>query len=550
MTKKPDLLFLLLFPIFLTSCIMTKQKVDLMITNALVYTVDEAFSTADCIVVDEGIILATGDQALLLDRFEPAEIFDAGGAFAYPGFYDAHCHFLSYGLNKLQKAELSGTLSFEEVLARVVEHAAKSKAEWVEGRGWDQNDWANKEFPDRTALDSLFPDRPVVLTRIDGHASLVNGEALKRAGITTGTMVQGGEIVLSNGSPTGILIDNAMELVSDVMPDHDHQLLTAALQAAEDDCFAVGLTSVFDAGMDVTTIRLIDSLHRSGQLKMKINAMLNPMDTAYLDFMKMGGYRTDRLHVNSVKLYADGALGSRGACLLEPYSDDPGNHGLIIHPETYYREVIENALAHHYQVNTHAIGDSGNRFILDLYAEYLQGPNDRRWRIEHAQIVHEDDFEKFSKYNIIPSIQSTHATSDMYWAGERIGPERMKGAYAYKRLLELNGWLPNGTDFPIENISPLHTFYAAVARKDLDGYPEEGFQIENALSREEALRSITIWAAKGSFEEEEKGSLLAGKAADIVITDRDLMTIPLEEIPQTRVRCTFVSGEMVYRYGQ
>ena len=214
------------------------------------------------------------------------------------------------------------------------------------------------------------------------------------------------------------------------------------------------------------------------------------------------------------------------------------------------REVIENALAHHYQVNTHAIGDTGNRFILDLYAEYLQGPNDRRWRIEHAQIVHEDDFEKFSKYNIIPSIQSTHATSDMYWAGERIGPERMKGAYAYKRLLELNGWLPNGTDFPIENISPLHTFYAAVARKDLDGYPEEGFQIENALSREEALRSITIWGAKGSFEEEEKGSLLAGKAADIVITDRDLMTIPLEEIPQTRVRCTFINGEMVYRYGQ
>jgi predicted amidohydrolase YtcJ len=274
--------------------------------------------------------------------------------------------------------------------------------------------------------------------------------------------------------------------------------------------------------------------------------MLTPSDSTYIDFMMKGEYMTDRLHVNSVKLYADGALGSRGACLHDPYSDDQDNYGLIMHPEDYYREVLSNAYKYNYQVNTHAIGDSGNTIILDLYAEYLQGPNDRRWRVEHAQIVHEDDFEKFGSFNIIPSIQSTHCTSDMYWAGDRLGPERIKGAYAWQQLLAQNGWLPNGTDFPIEHISPLRTYYAAVSRKDLDAYPEGGFQFEEALSREEALRSITIWAAKGSFEENEKGSLEPGKYADIVILDQDMISIAEAKIPDIEVLYTFVNGEMVY----
>ena len=523
-----------------------KKKADLIIYNAKVYTVDNHFSVADCVIIKEGKILAVGKAEDLMSAYEATDMLDAEGYYVYPGFHDAHCHFLSYGLGKLQRVDLTGTSSFNEVLELVKAHAEINKSEWIEGRGWDQNDWEVKEFPDRAELDRLFPERPVVLIRIDGHASLVNGEALRMAGITAETEVTGGEVKVVDGRPTGILIDNAMEFITEVIPENDEELQKAALLAAQEDCFAVGLSSVTDAGMKVSVIKLIDSLQQNGELKIRFNAMLSTMDTAYLDFMREGIYKSDRLHVNSVKLYADGALGSRGACMLEPYCDDPGKHGLIMYTESYYREVIENALKYNYQVNTHAIGDSGNRLILDLYAEYLGGANDKRWRVEHAQIVHENDFKKFAEFNIIPSIQSTHATSDMYWAEERVGPERMKGAYASKRLLDMNGWLPNGTDFPIEKISPLLTFYAAVARKDLNGYPENGFQSGDALNREEALRSITIWAAKGSFEEDEKGSLEAGKVADIVILDKDLMNIDEKEIPGVKVMYTFVGGEKVY----
>jgi len=523
-----------------------KKKADLIIYNAKVYTVDDHFSIADCVIIKEGKIMAVGKAEELLSAYETDDMLDAEGSYVYPGFHDAHCHFLSYGLGKLQRADLTGTSSFDEVLELVKAHAEKNKSEWVEGRGWDQNDWELKKFPDRAELDRLFPARPVVLTRIDGHASLVNGEALRMAGITAKTVVTGGEVMVVNGRPSGILIDNAMELITNAIPENNEEIQIAALLAAQKDCFAVGLSSVTDAGMKVSVIKLIDSLQKNGIMKIRVNAMLSTMDSTYLDFMREGVYKSDRLHVNSVKLYTDGALGSRGACMLEPYSDDPGNYGLIMYTESYYREVIENAMKYNYQVNTHAIGDSGNRLILDLYAEYLGGPNDKRWRVEHAQIIHEDDFKKFAKFNIIPSIQSTHATSDMYWAEDRVGAERMKGAYASKRLLDMNGWLPNGTDFPIEKISPILTFYAAVARKDLDGYPENAFHPWDALQREEALRSITIWAAKGSFEEDEKGSLEAGKVADIVILDKDIMKIDEKEIPGVNVLYTFVGGEKVY----
>ena len=534
--------------LFLTmiSCNPKKIKTDLIIYNATIYTVDHDFSTASSIVIDNGKIIAVGEDNDLLIKYTAEAMIDAEGHYIYPGFFDAHCHFLSYGFSRLQRADLVGTKSYEEVLDRVRAHAEKNDAEWIEGRGWDQNDWEEKSFPDREALDKLYPDRPVLLTRIDGHAALVNGEALRRAGIHAETEVVGGEVRLENGKPSGILIDNAIELVSEIIPENDVKSKSAALKKAQEDCFAVGLTTVMDAGLEVKDILLIDSLHSNGLLKMKINAMLSAMDSTYIDILKKGGIKTDHLHVNSIKLYADGALGSRGACMIAPYSDDPGNYGLIMYHEDFYREVLENALNYDFQVNTHAIGDSGNRYILDLYAEYLKGPNDRRWRVEHAQIVHPDDFNKFGEFNIIPSIQSTHCTSDMYWADERVGPERIKGAYAWQHLLAQNGWLANGTDFPIENISPLYTFYAAVSRKDLEGYPEGGFQVDEALSREEALRSMTIWAAKGAFEENEKGSLEEGKAADMVVLDKDLMKIPEHEIPGIKVLSTYVNGQLVY----
>jgi predicted amidohydrolase YtcJ len=396
-------------------------------------------------------------------------------------------------------------------------------------------------------LDKLFPDRPVVLTRIDGHAVIANSEALRRAGITAETKIPGGEIILANGKPTGVLVDNALELITAVIPQPDKVQKNLALLEAQQQCFAVGLTTVTDAGLSLENILLIDSLQKQGQLQMKVYAMMDPTQENFDYFFPKGIYHTDKLTVSSVKLYVDGALGSRGALLLKPYSDDPGNSGLQLHPDSYFNEICEKAFNAGFQVNTHAIGDSGNRLMLETYASFLKGKNDRRWRVEHAQIVEPSDLHYFGDYSIIPSVQSTHCTSDMYWAGDRLGSERIKTAYAYEDLLKQNGWLINGTDFPIENISPILTFYAAVVRKDLSGWPENGFQTENALSRKDALRSITIWPAKGSFDEKAKGSIEVGKAADFVILDKDLMKIAGEEIPTVAVKSTFVDGVEVFK---
>jgi len=522
------------------------RKADLIVHNAVIYSVDEEMSIHEAMVIKDGLILDIGSNKSILDQYQATEIIDCQGKSLFPGLIDAHCHFYSYGITEIKRADLTGTSSFEEILDILLKHYEAYPAEWLEGRGWDQNDWEVKDFPNKEKLDELFPNTPVILTRIDGHAALVNSEAMNRAGITAKTMIQGGEVKLIAGEPSGILIDNAIDSVSDCIPDPDVEMQKEALLIAEKNCFAVGLTSVVDAGLDVETIHIIDSLFKDDVLKMRMNIWISPNKENYDSFIAQGPYKTDRLHVNGFKLYADGALGSRGACMLEPYSDDPGNKGLVMHKPDFYDNVCSKAIKYGYQVNTHAIGDSGVRMVLDLYAKYLKGPNDLRWRIEHSQIVHPDDFQKYADYSIIPSIQATHATSDMYWADERVGADRIKGAYAFKQLLQTNGWLPNGTDFPVENINPMYTFYASVARQDLKGYPEGGFQKENALSREETLKSMTIWAAKGSFEEYEKGSLEQGKYADFVVLDQDIMKINESEIPETKVLMTFVGGEMVY----
>ncbi len=331
------------------------------------------------------------------------------------------------------------------------------------------------------------------------------------------------------------------------IPESSIEEKTRGLVEAQENCFSVGLTSIADAGLKVDVIKLIDSLNKDGILDIRIYAMLDTDKEGWEEFMDQGIFKNDKLNVRSVKLYADGALGSRGALLLEPYSDDPGNFGLLINEPSYYRDVCNSAYKKGYQVNTHAIGDSAVRMMLRIYGDILKDTNDLRWRIEHSQVVHPDDLHLFRKYSIIPSVQATHATSDMYWADERLGQERIKWAYANKDLLEQNGWLPNGTDFPIESINPLYTFYASVFRKDLDGYPEQGFNMENALSREEALRSITIWASMNAFEELEKGSIEKGKLADFVVMDEDIMTIAESEIPLLKVNKTYLSGEKVYQ---
>ena len=527
---------------------MKKQEVDLLLVNGNIYQVDSLFSKAEAFAVKDGKFVAAGSNSDIIAAYSAVTIYDAGGKAVYPGFIDGHCHFYGFGENLYRYADLSGAQSFDEVITRLKTHASSHPSEWILGRGWDQNQWPGQQFPDNEQLESVFPGKKILLIRIDGHASLASRAALKAAGIDSKTRIDGGEIHLgADGEPTGILIDKADEGVKSLVPSLSVAEKKIALKEAQARCFAVGLTSVTDAGLPVATIELIREMQESNQLQMRVNAMIDPDENTLTYYLARGAEKTNLLSIRSVKLYADGALGSRGAKMKAPYSDAPGKTGLLMYDTGFYRNVMKRAHEAGFQVNTHAIGDAGVELVLKLYGEYLKGPNDKRWRIEHAQVVDPQDFELFGKYNIIPSIQSTHATSDMNWADERLGPERIKGAYAQKQLLETNGWLVNGTDFPIEHINPIYTFYAAVFRVDMNGQPEGGFQMENALTREEALRSISIWAAKGAFEEDLKGSIEPGKLADFVVTNRDLMSATRELILETKPLVVYSSGMKVFQ---
>ena len=522
-----------------------KKKVDLLLYNAKIYTVDNKFSIASALAIKDGRILDVSESKTILQKYNGKKVENLQGKFIYPGFIDAHAHFFSYGLG-LQTADLVGTTSWEQVLNTLQTFAKRNTEGWITGRGWDQNDWPVKEYPTKEKLDLLFPDRPVLLRRIDGHGAIANQKALDLAGVKPGDYLTGGELEVENGKLTGILIDNAVGLVAAKIPGPSLTQMKNALLGAQANCFAVGLTTVDDCGLDYKTVLLIDSLQKTKELKMRVYAMLSDEPHNYNFLFQKGKIKTDYLNVRSFKVYSDGALGSRGACLLQPYSDKSNWTGFLLSSQQHFDSVANIISKRGFQMCTHAIGDSGNRTMLNIYAKYLHGKNDQRWRIEHAQVVNENDFSLFGQNNIIPSVQPTHATSDMYWAGDRLGQQRVKGAYAYKQLMEQNGWIPLGTDFPVEDISPIKTFYAAVFRVDAKDYPKGGYQIENGLSREQALRGMTIWAAKSNFEEGEKGSLEKGKLADFIILGKDLMTITAKDVLKTSVIATYVGGEKVY----
>ncbi len=519
---------------------------DLLVKNARVYTVNKQFAVAEAFVVKDGKILAVGKTDDLEKKYLVKEVVDAAGKTIFPGFIDAHAHFYEYGMG-LQSINLKDINSWAEIIDSVQRYAKDNSDGWIIGNGWDQNRWAKKQFPNKQQLDILFPVRPVLLSRVDGHAAIANQAALNIAGIKPNQKIAGGEIETVKGKLTGILVDNAVNLITHKIPAATDDQTNNAFLQAQQNCFAVGLTTVDDCGLDYTLVNTIRQLQNRGDLKIRLFVMLSDNQQNLDLLFRNGAIKTPRLNVSSVKFYADGALGSRGACLLKPYTDKPKWNGFLRSPKQHFQDMATLLAAKGFQMCTHAIGDSANRMMLKIYAGVLKGKNDRRWRIEHSQIIDPADFKYFGENNIIPSVQPTHATSDMNWAVQRLGKTRIKTAYAYRQLLQQNGWLPLGTDFPVENISPFYTFYAAVERKDLKGLPEGGFQMENALTREQAIRGMTIWAAKANFQENEKGSIETGKFADFVILDEDLMRIKGNRLPKVKVLQTYINGENVYK---
>ncbi len=519
-------------------------EADLLVINGTIYTVEDSNPKAEAFAVKDGKFIEVGSTIEILKKYTATDTLDAQGKTILPGFIDAHCHFYGLGLQQ-QKVDLTGTKSYTEVVERIIAFQKEKNVSFITGRGWDQNDWEIKEFPEKNVLDSLFPNTPVAITRVDGHAMLVNQKALDMANITINTKVTGGEILQKDGKLTGVLIDNPMEWIEAIIPAPSIVEKIQALKDAEKINFSYGLTTVDDAGLSPSVIKLIDSLQKAGELKIRMYAMVSNVPEYVEYYLKNGVHKTDKLNVSSFKVYADGALGSRGATLKQPYTDKENHFGAMVIGVEDFKNLAKKIASSPFQMNTHAIGDSANAVVMKTYYEVLQNKSNRRWRVEHAQVVAAEEFDILNN-NLVMSVQPTHATSDMYWADERLGEERIKGAYAYKKLLEKTGKLALGTDYPVEHVSPFYTFYAAVARKDLKQYPEGGFQKENALTREETLKGMTLWAAYSNFEEQEKGSITTDKFADFIILEDNIMEIDEDKIPNSKVKATYVNGEKVY----
>jgi len=501
------------------------------------------------VYVSGGTIREVGPADALRQAHPGARVVDASNATILPGLTDAHGHLYGLGLS-LDIVRLVDTQSFDEVVARVKERAAMAKpGEWIVGRGWDQNDWPVKEFPTSAALDAAIPDNPVFLRRVDGHAAVANTAALRAAGVTAATQdPEGGRIVRdANGNPTGVFVDAAMNLVGDKIPLPSHEQRKARILASAQAIAATGLTEMHDAGIDAATITAVKELIDEKRFPIRVYAMLGDNDPLLDTWFRQGPLMSygGRLTVRAVKLYADGALGSRGAALLAPYSDDPSNSGLMLAKPQHLQDVARRGRAAGFQVNAHAIGDRGVRNVIDAYAGAGVSAKDR-YRIEHLQVIAPEDVPRLVQHGILASMQPTHATSDMYWAEARLGPERVKGAYAWRTILNAGIRLPLGSDFPVEDVNPFFGLYAAVTRQDQKGWPEGGWYPSQRLTLAEAIRGFTLDAAYAAFEEDSRGTIEPGKLADLTIVEGDLFAMPATEIYKAKVRYTVVGGEVVF----
>jgi predicted amidohydrolase YtcJ len=538
----------------LTPAVVAAQAAaDVIITNARIYTADEARPHAEAMAIAGGRLAFVGSaiEALAL-RKPTTRVVDARGRTIIPGMTDAHAHL--YGLGEvLRQVDLVGSTSLADVVQRVAARGRTTPSgQAIVGRGWDQNDWADTRLPAHTSLSAATPNNPVVLTRVDGHALLANARAMQMAGITRTTPdPTGGRIVRdSAGDATGVFVDNAQDLIERAVQApaaNPTEVLLAAVKEAN----KWGLTGIHDMGVSRAVVGTYEQLARAGTLTLRANVLLSgdSANVAWATAQKpRRGEFDGRLWVQAFKLYGDGALGSRGAALLEPYADDVHNTGLLVMQPGWIRDVAERALRSGWQVATHAIGDRGNRLVLDAYAAALRAAPraDHRFRVEHAQIIHHADIARFAELGVIPSMQASHQTSDMYWAASRLGTERLRGAYAWRSLLASGVIVPNGSDFPVEYVNPLISFHASIARQDAENWPAGGWFPEQKMTRDEALRSMTLWPAMAAFQEKELGTLTAGKHADFVMLDQDIMQIPVELVLRTRVLETWVAGTVVY----
>jgi predicted amidohydrolase YtcJ len=553
MRTLPTLVFLALGAV--SAGAQAPQPADLIVTNARIYTVDPSRPMVDAMVVRGGRVVFTGPARLALTyRGASTRVLDLAGKTVIPGMIDSHVHLLNLG-NSLRNVDLRGTRSYDEVIARVVARAKETPAgQWITGRAWDQNDWADTRFPTHEALSRAVPDHPVYLTRVDGHAALANAAAMRAASLTGASKDPDGGKIIRDGqtNPTGVLIDRAMGLVSRVIPPASKEQLRAATTTAIKEMNRWGLTSVHDAGVGRNVIDVYEELAKEGNYNIRDYVMVANDDAVIDHYLARGpqtGLYEGRLWIKAIKISADGALGSRGAALLEPYSDDPGNSGLSLVPAGRVKSVALKALPRGFQVNVHAIGDRANRVVLDEFESALgEHPiADHRFRIEHAQIIHPADIPRFAKLGVIPSMQASHQTSDMYWAGNRIGSNRLLGSYAWRSLLNTGVIIANGSDLPVEEVNPLISFHASIARQDENDWPAGGWHPEQKMTRDEALKSMTIWAAHAAFMEKEVGSLEPGKFADFVVVDQDVMQVPAELLLRTRVLATYLGGRAVHQ---